>query len=109
LAVLTLSTSYDNNFPTVLPFDGAQGTYGSLTTTGAVRIDNLKMRVFHIASIATGEIWTSGIHGVVKCATGQNAKLIKVAYDETNGTGDFLFTVSAGPAVDVELFVFSPN
>jgi hypothetical protein len=103
MSAITPSTSYDSNLPTILPFDGVAGTYD----TKPVRIDGLKMTIYHFASIATADEWTSGIHGVVKCFTSQNAKVLKVLYDDSGGVGLFTFTVTSGPATSVELILFT--
>ncbi len=84
----------------------------SNTTQRASRADLVAtgFHVFRFDSITTGDEWVSGKHGVIACAASDGGtKSMRVSFDDSGGTGVFTFTVTSGPAADVDLYVWGPD
>ena len=97
---------------------------------GATDYNRLKLRRFTFASIATADTFASNIHDIVDFAIGCGGikgannttqtvsdgyspnipsmpKVMKAVYDDVAGAGTFTFTVTSGPATNIDLFVWS--
>ncbi len=84
----------------------------SNTTQRASRADlvGTGFHVFRFASVGTGDTWSSGKHGVIACAVSDGGtKSMRVVFDDSAGLGDFDFSVTTGPATDVDLYVWGPD
>lgn len=97
---------------------------------GANDLSRLKLRRFRFSSIANNDTFASYIHSVVTYAIGPGSiggsndtvqavadgyspsllampKNIKAVFDDIDGTATFTFSVTSGPATNIDLFVWS--
>lgn len=79
----------------------------STTTQRASRADlaGTGFRVHRFASVGNGDEWASGKTGVIACVAGNADKNVRVAFSD----GVFSFTVTSGPATDLDLYVWGPD
>lgn len=99
---------------------------------GAVNLAGRKLRRFRFASIANADTFDSKLHNIVEFAVGTGGiggandgtqavadgyspstlglpKAIRAVFDDSAGLGQFTFTVTTGPATNVDLFVWSAD